>query len=87
MGLCQAISIIFMLWAVFKLYCAIGRNFNLRELFSQKIIIIHITTFIVYLLSLVIMYIYYSKWDTTDLDSENKVFYSFAASIILLFFV
>ena len=33
-GVCQAISVIFMLWAVFRLYFAIGRNFNLRELFS-----------------------------------------------------
>ena len=59
-GCIQAVSCIFMLWAVFKLYMAIGRNFNLRELFSQKMIIVHIVTFLVYLLSLSMTYIYNS---------------------------
>ena len=57
-----------MLWAIFKLYLAIGRNFNLKELFSQKMIIMHIVTFLVYLLSLSIMYIYDTEWDTKNAD-------------------
>ena len=57
-----------MLWAIFKLYLAIGRNFNLKELFSLKMIIMHIVTFLVYLLSLSIMYIYDTEWDTKNAD-------------------
>ena len=58
-----------MLWAVLKLYFTLGRNTNLKEFFSQKMIILHVTTFIVYLMSLGLMYIYNSKWDTSDQSS------------------
>ena len=76
-----------MLWAVIKLYFTLGRNANLKEFFSQKMIILHVSTFFVYLIGLVIMYIYNSKWDTTDREAQNKVFSSFAVAMILLFFV
>lgn len=76
-----------MLWAITKLYYAIGRNKNLKSLFSQKMIILHLVTYIVYLVSLTLTYVYYSEWDTKSVKSENKVFISFAISNILLFFI
>ena len=50
-------------------------------------IIVHIITFVVYLLSLSITYMYYYQWNDESLESENKVFISYSVSCILLFFI
>lgn len=76
-----------MLWAVLKLYFALGRNNNIKEFFSQKMMILHLATSLVYLLSLGFMYCFNSRWDHPDLETENKVFTSFTVAVILLFFV
>lgn len=86
-GACQGVSAIFMLWAIFKLYLVIGRNFNLKELFSQKMITMHVITFLIYLLSLVTMYSFNTKWDSKDAKQQDKVYISTSICQILLTFV
>ncbi len=49
--------------------------------------VIHITTLIIYLASMMVYYIFYSVWDENNAKAENKVYISFTASAILLFFV
>ena len=86
-GLCQAISMLFLLWAIIRLYKASGRSMTLRELSTQTMMVIHLITVFVYLLSTTIYFIFFSLWDYTSREAENKVYISFTCSQILLFFV
>lgn len=52
-----------MLWAVIKLYIAIGKSETLSVLLDQKMITMHIVTFLLYLASLAIYYIFFALWD------------------------
>jgi len=83
-GLCQAVSAAFILWAILKLYRASGRNLTLRELVNQKFITLHIITLIVYLASCIVYYVYFALWDKADEQAENRVFISWTISGILL---
>jgi len=71
-----------MLWAVIKLYLAIGRSETLSALLDQRMIVVHIITFVVYLGSVAIFYIFYGLWDNVNASAENKVFVSWAFSNI-----
>ena len=50
-------------------------------------IILHTITFMVYLLSLMFTYVFYSQWDTKSIEAQNRVFATFSVAMILLFFV
>lgn len=65
-GVDQSISAIFMLWAVIKLYVAIGKSETLSALLDQRMITMHIVTFMVYLASVAIYYIFFGLWDDED---------------------
>jgi len=58
-----------MIWAILKLYCELGRRSNLREFMKQRMIVVQLVTFLVYLVSLLIYYGFYAKWDVED----NKI--------------
>lgn len=51
-----------MLWAIRRLYVSIRETPDLRELFDQRMIIYHIISFSVYLVSIVITYVFYGLW-------------------------
>ncbi len=86
-GACQGVSILFLLWAIIRLYKASGRSLTLRELSTQTMMVIHITTLSIYLASMMVYYIVYSVWDENNAKAENKVYISFTVSAILLFLV
>mgnify|MGYP001626832247 CR=1 FL=1 len=54
----QLISALFMLWAIGRLYKSIRSQREVRGLFDQKMVIIHIITFAAYLISVLIYYVF-----------------------------
>ena len=71
-----------MLWAVIKLYLAIGQSETLSALLDQRMILMHIVTFLVYLVSVAIYFTFFALWDEENEKAENRVFVSWAISAI-----
>ena len=65
-GTGQAISAIFMLWAILKLFMFTTRTPSLRELTKQRYMTLHVVTLALYLVSVLFYYIYVSWWDSSD---------------------
>lgn len=83
-GALQAISAVFMLWAFIKLYLAIRRSEALSNLMDQRMIMIHLATFLIYLASLAIFYTLYWFWGFQNEQAENKVYVSWTVSNICI---
>ena len=76
-----------MIVAITRLSIAIKNSEALRTLLDQRMIIIHIITYIVYLISLGIYYALFAFWDKREDNQENKVFLAWGVATLLLFLV
>ena len=70
---------------MYRLQHALGQNMDLKELFSQKKIIIHIITFAAYSINLVIFYGFFSVWDEHNVEEQNRVYIVSCVSSMMLF--
>lgn len=85
-------SSFFMIWAILKLYCAIGRKSNLREFAKQRMMIVMLVTYLAFLCSSAIYIAFYTMWThkwqkKESLSLENDVFISWATAVFLIFCV
>ena len=83
-GLTQAVSCVFMFWAILKIYFATGHSLTLSELADQKMIGLHFLAMVIYLAAVVTNYIFVALWTETDKNQENRVFVSWAICQLLL---
>lgn len=61
-GVLELFSGLLMLWAIIRLYSSINMKNEFEGLFNQRMIIIHLSTFVIYIVSLVLYYVYYYLW-------------------------
>ena len=61
-GVLQVISGLIMLWAIFRLWLSIKKMEELRDLFDLRMINLHIVTFAIYLVSVIIYYVCYHEY-------------------------
>lgn len=76
-----------MLWAIYRIYRSIKETAGISELFDQKMIVIHIATFTLYIISIVIAYVFYYLWDQKGSDSTNyfqSYYLSWTIAVVLL---
>jgi len=74
-----------MLWAVIKLYFAIRSSKALSTLLNQRMIMVHVVTLLIYLVSVSTYYIFFWLWQYSDnVIAENKVYVTWAISNIFL---
>ena len=76
-GVLQVISGSIMLWAIFRLWRSIKHLEELRDLFDLRMISLHIFTFAISLVSVIIYYVCYHRYTESSfgLRAEN-IFYS-----------
>ena len=65
-GFCQLISVVFMLWAIIKIYRISGQSMTIKQLVNQRIIITHVITMFIYLGSVIVHLIFYTRWQERD---------------------
>lgn len=74
-----------MLWAIFRIYKAIKETAGISDLFDQKMIVFHIVTFVMYIVSIFITYVFYYFYSTTQYTSFTQAFYiSWTFAVFLL---
>ena len=76
-GVLQVLSGIIMLWAIFRLWLSIKQLEELRDLFDLKMINLHIVTFAIYLVSVIIYYVCYHLFEQSNFDKKSEnIFYA-----------
>ena len=75
-----------MLWAIFRLWLSIKQMEELRDLFDLRMINLHIVTFAIYLVSVIIYYVCYHEYAISnyDMKSENIFYAVLTLSSVLL---
>ena len=87
-GLCEVISVVFMIWAIVRIYRQSMNSMTIKQLVSQREIIIHVITMFLYLSSVIVHLVYYARWKKyQDTINEKKVYVSFAIVDITLMIV
>ena len=86
---CELISSVFMIWAVLALYCAIGRKSNLREFVKQRMMVLLLGTYLAYVISVIANMVVYTIWNKEggSTNLETRVFVTWTAAIVFIFFV
>ena len=75
-----------MLWAIIRLYSSINMKNEFEGLFNQRMIIIHLSTFVIYIISLVLYYVFYYLW-VDAYKSENLYYLFWTISDLMLYIV
>ena len=87
-GLCEVISVVFMIWAIVRIYLQSMNSMTIKQLVSQREIIVHVITMFLYLGSVIVHLVYYARWKKyQDTINEKKVYVSFAIVDITLMIV
>ena len=75
-----------MLWAIYRIYRAIRATEGIRDLFDQRMIIYHIITFVLYIVSTSLSYAFYYLQDThTSSETYTDYYYiSWTIAFVLL---
>lgn len=82
----ELISGLLMLWAIIRLYSSINMKNEFEGLFNQRMIIIHLSTFVIYIISLVLYYVFYYLW-VDAYKSENLYYLFWTISDLMLYIV
>lgn len=74
-----------MLEAILRIARSLKSDLTLQDLFKQKMIITHVVTFLIYLLSVVNYYIFYLVWNGRSDNKRltNATFFFWTLSVVL----